>query len=280
MKAVYALLVAVFVVVATVPGAASASDVETREQIEDDGRSELGDNVTSFVHSTTAETRGVVANEKWEAGFERNGDKRAVERRIDRLEVELVDLRERRDALDAAAENDTLSESQYYGRLGELDGELSALTVSIDATEAAAERVDANASRLSSLRSETRETHADLAGPGQHAGPPEELPGRANGSDNADDSSEGRELTDPTAAETSGDPVPEAPGEDPATLGDAVGDDDAESDDDEPGDGVDEPGDGLEGESPDDERPPDVSTTRVDGEALGKEDVRSAESDT
>ncbi|WP_224268463.1 hypothetical protein [Haloprofundus salinisoli] len=192
MKAVYVLLVAVFVVVSSVPAAASVSTPSTADsssQVDTD-ESRLGDDVTTFVQSTAAETRGVVANEKWEAEFDRNGDRAAVERRIDRLEAELADLRQRRDALAAAAENDTISGPQYHGRLGELDGELSALAVSIDATEQAAERVGANTSRLSTLRTETRETHANVAGPTATTAPLGAPSNRANSTDEGDGSAE------------------------------------------------------------------------------------------
>ncbi|WP_224449158.1 hypothetical protein [Haloprofundus salilacus] len=276
MKAVYALLVTVLVVVATAPAAASvstassASTAESTEQIEPDGESELGDNVTAFVQSTTAETQGVVANEKWEAEFERSGDQRAVERRIDRLEAELVELRDRREALAAAAENGSIPEPIYYGRLGQLDGELSALATSIDATEAAADRVGANASRLSTLRAETRETHASIAGPGETVGPSEQAPNRANGTGNTDGTSESRQLVD-TAVGTAVD-GPETPTDDSEALGHGA-EDGGDAEDATRTERNDE-----QRRSPGGETSPVDSTARVDGEALGKEDVRSLDS--
>ncbi|WP_117594893.1 hypothetical protein [Haloprofundus halophilus] len=263
MKAVYALLVAVFVVVSSVPAAASVSATSTTDaasQVDTD-ESQLGDNVTTFVQSTAAETRGVVTNEKWEAQFERNGDRAAVNRRIDRLESDLAELRQRRDALSAAVENDTLSGPRYHGRLGELDGELSALAVSIDATERAAEQVDANTSRLSTLRTETRETHANVAGPTATTplGPPANRP---NGTGEGDGAADSRQFV-----HSSVQPVGEG-----ADEVDGVGDGEDRPESPNPGQTNGED-DGVPVE-----RKFTTDVTQPNGEAPGKEDVRGRHS--
>ncbi|KTG09483.1 hypothetical protein AUR64_17065 [Haloprofundus marisrubri] len=273
MKTVSALLVAVFVVVSTIPAAAAAVPASTpdAESQVDTSERRLGDDVTTFVQSTAAETRGVVATEKWEASFERNGDKAAVERRIDRLEVELADLRQRRAALAAAAENDSISGPQYYGRLGQLDGELSALALSIDATEAAARQVDANTSRLATLRTETRETHANVAGPAGTTPPLGTAANRANNTGGSDGTTE----PDDTANSLEFVHVSvESVGEDAETF-DADGTEETSS-------GVSDADSTDGGSDPSSESHPErgltTETTHSSGEAPGKEDVRGLRS--
>lgn len=128
----------------------SASDSTTTGS--NQSNSSLGVRVSSFVHSTSTETAGVVDNEMWAADVNRAQRPEAVDKRITRIREQLSTVQTQRAELRAAYRAGELSRLQYQSRLAQLNGQLTALSVGTDVTERTATRLGTDPKGLTSVR--------------------------------------------------------------------------------------------------------------------------------
>ena len=115
----------------------------------------LGSEISSFMQVSTSQTKGTVETGLWVAQFNKTKKKSArktlVRQRVNNLQNELEDVKERKDAIVEARKNGEISMLQYQAEMSEIVGEIRSLEHSINRTKPRAETAGTRVNRLKKL---------------------------------------------------------------------------------------------------------------------------------
>ncbi|MGA9400849.1 DUF7096 domain-containing protein, partial [Haladaptatus sp.] len=150
MNALRAILLAVLVVcgcAVTIPAAAAptpntpadVTSIQRQQQANNStvrmNNSTLGAEISSFMQVSTSQAEGSVDTGLWVARFNQTKNKSAqqalVRHRVDDMQKQLSDLRDRKQTLVTKYKNDRISQLRYQSEMSKLVGEISSLQHSI-----------------------------------------------------------------------------------------------------------------------------------------------------
>lgn len=116
----------------------------------------VGAQMSSFMQTSATNATSEVESGMFEAEYERADNKSAVvEKRADRIERRIAQLRERKQAL--AEREGELNEVAYTARMTRIAGEIESLERQINGTAAKADRVGVDADRFDRMRANVSE---------------------------------------------------------------------------------------------------------------------------
>lgn len=175
MNALRAILLAVLVVcgcAVTIPAAAAptpntpadVTSIQRQQQANNStvrmNNSTLGAEISSFMQVSTSQAEGSVDTGLWVARFNQTKNKSAqqalVRHRVDDMQKQLSDLRDRKQTLVTKYKNDRISQLRYQSEMSKLVGEISSLQHSIAATHPRAVTVGAQVNELNKLNKQSK----------------------------------------------------------------------------------------------------------------------------
>jgi len=144
----------------------------------------VGAQMSSFMQTSATNATSEVESGMFEAEYERADNKSAVvEKRADRIERQIAQLRERKQAL--AEREGELNDVAYTARMSRIVGEIESLERQINGTAAKAERAGVDSERFDRMRANVSE----LRGPKVQAAA-DAIPGRGPPADRGPDERE------------------------------------------------------------------------------------------
>ncbi|WP_101294666.1 hypothetical protein [Halegenticoccus soli] len=111
----------------------------------------FGTELSSFVQSMSAQTRGTVDRELWERRLERTETAATMEQRIDDLGSKFIALESEREQLESEYENGNVSDLEYRARLSRIETQLLILDAVVDSAREPAAELGANTTRLDQI---------------------------------------------------------------------------------------------------------------------------------
>lgn len=179
------------------------------EETDNESAGGFGQQVTSFVQSTSAETDGAVEQGMWESRVAEDATPEAIDERGTRLEERLAAAQTEQERLRAARENGSISQMEYASRMAQVNGEIRSIAAAADDTAAVAKDRGANTESIEAVRRSAREksgSPVDVPG----VPPTDEPTERGNGpSSTADDTPANGPAANNTPA--NGTPADDAP---------------------------------------------------------------------
>lgn len=178
------------------PGAGTGPHPAAAAETPTGNNSTMGDQVSSFMQSTSGQADEEVEAGMWTAAYENASNRsRVVDRRAADVGARLTELEREKQRLIEAYRNGTIERAEYRARMSRLVGRMAALNRSIDETERQARASGANVSAVQRLRTQAR----NLSGPEVAAiarsfagGPPADVPrGPPNGTQGPPNGSQG-----------------------------------------------------------------------------------------
>lgn len=134
----------------------AGNEMAGNETTEDESANGFGQQISSFVQSTSSEADGAVEQGVWESRIAENGSPEAVNERAEALESRLSEARAEREALREARRNGSITRMEFVSRMAQLNGELRSVASAADDTASVAAELEADTESLQ----ETHETAA------------------------------------------------------------------------------------------------------------------------
>lgn len=132
-------------------------DEANDEETDNKSTGGFGQQVTSFVQSTSAETDGAVEQGMWESRVAEDATPEAIDERGARLEERLAAAQTEQERLRAARENGSISQMEYASRMAQVNGEIRSIAAAADDTAAVAKDTGADVESIEAVRRSAKE---------------------------------------------------------------------------------------------------------------------------